>query len=103
MEHVSDHEVASGPVRAGDRRRFRSTLYGLDGEGILVRKYSDQPVTVLRPADNADEYLEPMWRVRAEDGTEFSAWERELVRGGSNVYVLPDGTYVDNPEWKEGE
>lgn len=96
-------EGTEGPVAVGDVRRFLSTLQDEDGHNILVRRYTDQRVTVIAQIevpDDEDEEPEAMWQVRAEDGTEFAAWESELLLGGTNVYVMPNGEYVANPEWR---
>lgn len=88
-----------GPVKVNQTRRFLSTLVERDGHGILVRQYTNQPVRVIELRAKEYDETERLWLVRAEDGVEFSAWESELTEGGSNVYVTPDGTYEDNPEW----
>ena len=86
-------------VKRGDRRTFRSTLQGEDGFGVLVHKYSDQTVTVLT-SGRLIEDSENLFTVQADDETIFSAWESELIPGGTNVYVNSDGEYVANPGWK---
>lgn len=89
-----------GPVKVHNRRRFLSTMQGADATGILVREYTDTLVTVTELRSEEYGETERLWMVRAEDGTEFHAWESELLEGGTNVYVLPNGEYAANPEWK---
>lgn len=96
-------------VNVGERRQFRSTLQGEDGEGILVRRYTDQHVDVIEDLGEAESVDdgpgERLFRVRADDGTTFAAWESELIPHGTNVYVLPNGEYVSDPEFafRDGE
>lgn len=97
----------SDTVKVGERRTFRSTLQGEDGQGILVRLYTGQQVDVLesmgeQPEDDP-ECAEPMFKVRADDGVTFSAWWSELVEHGTNVYVTPDGEYVTDPDFRFAE
>lgn len=94
-------------IKVGERRTFRSTLQNEDAKGVLPRLYTDQQVKViadLGPQEQADDdpTLEPehMFQVRAQDGVEFAAWDFELTPHGSNVYVLPNGEYVTDPEFK---
>lgn len=91
-------------VTVGDRRTFRSSLQEEDGEGILVRLYTGQPVEVIAEAGKYDEdgedAIEYLFRVRAEDGTEFTVWETELIDHAQSHYVLPNGEYVADPEFK---
>jgi hypothetical protein len=86
-------------VKVGERRTFHSSLQNEDGQGILVRLYTGQTVEVIADEGEVEETDEHMMRVRADDGTEFAAWETELIDHAQSVYVMPDGTYVDDPEF----
>lgn len=87
-------------VKVGERRTFRSSLQGEDGQGILVRLYTGQTVEVIADDGEVEETDEHMMRVRAEDGTEFAAWETELIEHAQSHYVLPSGEYVADPEFR---
>jgi hypothetical protein len=85
-------EVVRPPIKPGDVLEFHSTLQGEDGNGVWVREYSGQKVTVLQLyecAEDQDEPGEDLWAVQAADGVEFSAWETEL-----NGFIAETGQTV---------
>src|SRR5690606_3343005 len=76
MGYLSPDEalrVERRSVRIGDRRMFFSTLQGAGGDGVLVRRYTGQEVTVVRDVSDTvdDESGERMFCVRAGDGVQF--------------------------------
>lgn len=90
-------------VKVGERRTFRSTLQDHDGAGILVRLYTNQQVDVIEDLGDPDpeaDIGECLFRVRADDGVVFVAWETELIPHGSSAHVMPDGEWVTDPEFK---
>ena len=88
------------PVKVGDSRQFYSTLEGVDGYGVQCRRYTGQHVIVIKDETDAEAFthnLEHLFRVRAEDGVEFSAWEGEL-----NDWFFDTGQYYTSEgEWQQ--
>lgn len=88
--------IERDPIEVGDHAIFYSTLYDVDGNGILVRQFTGQEVIVISVVPDEDmEDTEPMFMVRADDGTEFGAWEGEL-----NGWFFDTGQfYSPDGEW----
>jgi hypothetical protein len=64
-----------------------------------LRNYTGQTVKVLEDLGREDE-TSRMYKVRAADGREFTAWEEEISGWDKNLgqYFNPDGTYGPNQE-----
>lgn len=69
--------VKREPVAVGESYPFYSTLEGKDGYGIQCRQYTGQTVLVVEDTTNETDD-ERIFKVRASNGIEFSAWEGEL-------------------------
>lgn len=76
-------DTTANCIKLGDIREFRSSLSGRDGNGLLVRQFTGEKVTVIEDVSNQcdPEVLESgerMYRVEAKNGTTFAAWLSEL-------------------------
>lgn len=83
-------------INIGERYPFHSTVEG-EYEGVYPRHYSGQTVEVIADvSDDDNETNEQMFKVRADDGAEFSAWDGELDGYFFNTdqWYRPDGTWV---------
>lgn len=84
-------------IEPGGRYEFHSTLMGDEPTGIYPRHYSGQTVTVLHEITDVDPEVERLFKVRADDGVEFAAFQGELDGWyfETNQWVRPDGSWID--------
>jgi hypothetical protein len=88
------------PIQVGECYPFYSTLEGVDGYGVQCRQYTGQHVLVVEDTTDYEgegyaETQESIFKVRAEDGVEFSAWEGELNDWffDTRQYYTPEGVF----------
>lgn len=67
-------------MRKGQTCEFYCTMQGADENGLLIRNYTGQTVTVVRHKrpPEVDSEIKDVYLVRASDGVEFDAFECEL-------------------------
>lgn len=72
-------DTTANCIKLGDIKEFRSSLSGRDGNGLLVRQFTGENVTVVDFVDQfCQDRPEKMFRVETESGIVFSAWQSEL-------------------------
>jgi hypothetical protein len=101
IDITAAYKIERPPVEVGKSYPFYSTLEGVDGYGIQCRKYTGQTVFVINDETDPEAFQETrerIFKVRAADGTEFSAWEGEL-----NDWFFDTGQYYSTDgKWHRG-
>ncbi len=78
---VTNGDTVTTTIKIGRSYPFFSTMQGEDTHGTRLRDYTGYAVRVLDGyvfSAEADPESEGLYRVRADDGTEFDAFEGEL-------------------------
>lgn len=89
-------KVERPPIEIGETYEFYCEIQQeYDPVEDRFRNYTGQSVVVLSAAEMEDPDSSQMYRVRAEDGHEFDAWEEELNGWDRDLgqFFWPDGTY----------